>query len=76
MGKNVTFENRCLHCFLSSSISYFLCKITVETSIAEQAIPYPPVEVITLSRQAQIESQIIQNLNSECSNQNVTGLEE
>lgn len=76
MGKNVTFENRCLCCFLGPSVSYLLCKITVETSIIEQVIPYPPVEVITLSRQAQIKSEIIQNLNSECSNENVTGLQE
>lgn len=76
MGKNVAFENRCLPCFLSLNISYLLCKITVETSVAEQVIPYPPVEVITVSRQVQVKAEIIQNLNSECSNQNVTGLEE
>ena len=63
-------------CFLGLSVSYLLCKIAVETSVAEQGIPYPPVEVITLSRQARVRAEIIQNLNSECSNQNVTGLEE
>lgn len=76
MGKNVTFENRCLRCFLGLSVNYLLCKITVKTNVAEQVIPYPPVEVITLWRQAQTESEVIQNLNSECSDQNVTGLEE
>lgn len=76
MGKNVTFGNRCLRCFLGLSGSCSLCKITVGTSVAEQVTPYPPAEVITPSSQAQVKSEIIQNLNSEWSNQNVTGLEE
>lgn len=69
IGKNVTFENRCPCCFLGLSLSYLLCKITVETCAAEQAIPYPP-----MWRWAQIESEIIPDLHSECHNQNVTGL--
>lgn len=76
MGKNVTFGNRCPRCFLGLSGSCSLCKITVGTSVAGQVPPHPPAEVITLLRQAQVKSEIVQNLNSECSNQNVTGLEE
>lgn len=37
MGKNVTFENRCLCCFLGLSVSYLLCKITAEIHAAEPA---------------------------------------
>lgn len=73
-GKNVTFENRCCPCFLSSGGSYACCKITVEASVAEPAIPHPPAAVFTMSeRQARIESEIIENLKSGSHNQNVTG---
>lgn len=30
MGKNVTFENRCLRCFLGLSINYLLCKLQLK----------------------------------------------
>lgn len=75
MGKNVTFENRCLPCVLGLSGTYLLRRITVGAGVAGQAIPSPPLAVITTPRREQTESEIIQNLNSECSNQNVSGLE-
>jgi hypothetical protein len=49
MGKNVTFENRRLPCFFGFHGNYLLCRITVEPSVAEQAVPYPPSAVITMT---------------------------
>lgn len=75
MGKNVTAENRCLPCLPGPSATYSV-ELQLEPVFAEQAVLSPPLAVISMPRPAQGESEIIQNLNSEYSNQNVTGLEE